>query len=213
MSAVSHLVTPEVSPDGHSLVTRARALAAHLLADDLVRLAHVHSAAAHAGRAAALLSSAERHTVVAAAWLHDIGYASAVVRTGFHPLDGALHLADDGWPDEVVRLVAHHSLSRMTAPYFGVAHHLAVIEPVAGAMSDVLVYADVVSGRDGVGATPERRIADMRRRHARGVPVPASVREARYRLLLATAHDVAAWPARAAAAGARPSGDASPGPA
>jgi hypothetical protein len=33
---------------------------------------------------------------VAAAWLHDIGYAPAIAEsgTGFHPLDGARYLRD-----------------------------------------------------------------------------------------------------------------------
>ena len=36
--------------------------------------------------------------LVAAAWLHDIGYAPDIVATGFHPLDGARYLAGLGAP-------------------------------------------------------------------------------------------------------------------
>lgn len=200
------------------LVRRAGSLAARLLADDPTRLAHVRSAAWHAGLAAGHLPAVQRDTVVAAAWLHDIGYLPALARTGFHPLDGALHLIRSGWPDEVARLVAHHSFSRLTAPFFGVAHHLAVIEPVLGSMADVLVFADVVSGRDGTGVAPEDRIAEMRYRHAAlGVPVPPAVREERYRLLLTTAREVASWAYRPTVdeptVAVRPAADEPPRPA
>ena len=33
---------------------------------------------------------------MAAAWLHDIGYAEELLDTGFHPLDGARFLASAG---------------------------------------------------------------------------------------------------------------------
>ena len=36
--------------------------------------------------------------LVAAPWLHDIGYAVEVTDTGFHPLDGACYLASPGAP-------------------------------------------------------------------------------------------------------------------
>ena len=58
---------------------------------------------------------------MAAAWLHDIGYAPGLQQTGFHPIDGALHLRSAGWPDAMCDLVAHHSGSRFVAA----ARHLA----------------------------------------------------------------------------------------
>jgi HD superfamily phosphodiesterase len=48
--------------------------------------------------------------VEAAAWLHDIGYASALADSGFHPLDGARYLRDTGFGDRALwTLVAHHT--------------------------------------------------------------------------------------------------------
>src|SRR5215468_2096838 len=47
--------------------------------------------------------------LVAAAWLHDIGYAPELVETGFHPLDGARYLGRRGVDAQIVSLVAHHS--------------------------------------------------------------------------------------------------------
>ena len=69
----------------------ARDLAERYLADVLPRRwMHVRSVARRARWVAARLSlSAD---LVAAAWLHDIGYAPELVETGFHPLDGARYL-------------------------------------------------------------------------------------------------------------------------
>jgi hypothetical protein len=48
----------------------------------------------------AILPAEEREVLVAAAHLHDLGYAPALVETGFHALDGARHLLAlgyEGW--------------------------------------------------------------------------------------------------------------------
>lgn len=48
--------------------------------------------------------------LVAAAALHDVGYAPRLAVTGFHPLDGARFLRDEHSADERLgRLVANHS--------------------------------------------------------------------------------------------------------
>src|SRR6476646_1657594 len=78
---------------------------------------------------------AERHVptdmvdaLVASAWLHDIGYAPALRQTGFHPLDGATYLRQEGWPDDVCALVAHHSGSRFVARINGLDGSLGKFE-------------------------------------------------------------------------------------
>jgi len=58
------------------------------------RWRHVQSVARRAGWAADRLSLPE--DLVAAAWLHDIGYAPGLAVTGFHPLDGARFLRRAG---------------------------------------------------------------------------------------------------------------------
>jgi hypothetical protein len=50
----------------------------------------------------------EGEMLVAAAYLHDIGYAPTLARTGFHPLDGAVHLRELG-EERFAGLVAYHS--------------------------------------------------------------------------------------------------------
>lgn len=166
------------------LVAAAERTARRILKDDRQRTAHVEGAARAAAHVARDCDPGIAASVVAAAWLHDIGYAQPLVRTGFHPLDGALHLAGQGWPDDVVRLVAHHSHAAMLAAYYGVTDHLTVLDPVPGPAPDLLTFADLVSGVDGSGTTIRARIQQMRERHASGLSiVPAEVREQRYRRL------------------------------
>jgi hypothetical protein len=76
-----------------SLAQWARSHAEGLLAPLSNRWAHVQAVAEQAVRIApAVLPADEREILVAAAWLHDIGYAPALATTGLHPLDGARHL-------------------------------------------------------------------------------------------------------------------------
>jgi hypothetical protein len=175
------------SPSISSLVRDAQTLARTLLADDQRRLAHVRGAGLVAGMAAGALRLDQPEMVVAAAWLHDIGYAAALARTGFHPVDGALFLAREGWPDQVVFLVAHHSHAAVLAPYYGVQPHMALLEHVHGLADDVITFSDLRVGPNGLGADPRDRVNDMRRRHLDRTFVPDSIREARYRLLLTAA--------------------------
>jgi HD superfamily phosphodiesterase len=48
-------------------------------------LAHVQAVAARAAELAASVEPVDRALLVAAAWLHDIGYAPDLIVTGFHP--------------------------------------------------------------------------------------------------------------------------------
>ena len=76
-------------------VSGAQELAEAKLAVSLPRRwRHVRSVARRARWVAKELSLSD--DLVAAAWLHDIGYAPELVETGFHPLDGARYLRRDG---------------------------------------------------------------------------------------------------------------------
>jgi HD superfamily phosphodiesterase len=69
----------------------AAALAEWHLATDLPRRwVHVQAVAAPAAAVSAAVPD-DRELSVSAAWLHDIGYAPALLKfgMGFHPLDGA----------------------------------------------------------------------------------------------------------------------------
>jgi HD superfamily phosphodiesterase len=99
---------------GRNVITvdEAAELAGKMLAEPLPRRwRHVRSVARRArwvGKELALSDD-----LVAAAWLHDIGYAPDLVETGFHPLDGARYLRRAGVDGPVVGLVAYHSCAQI----------------------------------------------------------------------------------------------------
>ncbi len=66
------------------------------------RWVHVQSVAAEASRIGTALGD-EARVLVAAAVLHDVGYAPELVDTGFHPIDGARFLRRLGWTSESAR--------------------------------------------------------------------------------------------------------------
>ena len=70
----------------------AAGYAEELLAPLGDRWAHVQGVVRQAQEVAAVLPAEEREVLVAAAYLHDLGYAPALVETGSHALDGACHL-------------------------------------------------------------------------------------------------------------------------
>ena len=107
----------------------------------------------------------DREVLVAAAWLHDIGYADAARVTGFHPLDGAAYLAVRRWPVRVVGLVAQHSGAEFVAAARGLADALAAYPDGGGLLSDALTYADQTVGPRGHRVTPGQRRSEMLRRH------------------------------------------------
>jgi anti-anti-sigma regulatory factor len=149
-----------------SLVRDARRLAQLLLAGLPERWRHTVGVAARAEEIVDTLpAAADAGALVAAAWLHDIGYAEQVRDTGFHPLDGGLHLRGLGWPDRVACLVAHHSEAMCVAEVRGLADRLAQFPREDTAVADALTYADQTVGPNGRAMELDERLADMLRRH------------------------------------------------
>lgn len=162
------------------VVARARDLAGDVLREDARLYQHAARAARHASVLAHRINGGHPADVTAAAWLHDLGHAPTIRRTGFHPLDGALFLIREQWPERVVRLVAHHSLAAMEAPFYGVGHHLNVIEPVSGVDPDILTAADLLGGSGEPAPTVRERLDALRRADDEAGLVPADVRQERY---------------------------------
>jgi putative nucleotidyltransferase with HDIG domain len=176
-----------VSNTGNPVVRRAQELASTLLSSSQDLLGHAGTAAEQAASACARLGCRDTDVIVAAAWLHDIGYVPSLRATGYHPIDGALYLMKDNWPDRVISLVAHHSEAKMEAPYYSVAHHLSIIDAVTGPASDILTYSDMTSGASGGRVTLQARVEQMRNvDDAAASPVPRDVRESRYASLVST---------------------------
>ncbi|MFJ8669691.1 HD domain-containing protein [Streptomyces sp. NPDC093600] len=101
--------------------------------------------------------------LIAAATLHDVGYAPRLATTGFYPLDGARFLRDEHGADErLVRLVANHSFALLEAEKRGcgglVSEFPLLEEPL---LVDALVYCDMTTAPDGGRATAEERVAEI----------------------------------------------------
>jgi HD superfamily phosphodiesterase len=102
---------------------RARTLAESCLHEMGDRWLHVQAV----GRSAEELRARRldvSKALVMAAWVHDVGYGESVAVTGFHPVDGASWLVDQGAPPAVVALVAHHSGARFEAEERGLVDAL-----------------------------------------------------------------------------------------
>lgn len=146
------------------------------LADRLVRplgrrWAHVQAVARSAERLASAVPPDDRPILLAAAWLHDVGYAPELTETRFHSLDGARYLRERDFPDRVVNLVAHHSGARYEAAERGLTGELAEFELEDSAVMDALVAADLTTGPDGESLSYRDRIAQILRRYPPTDPV------------------------------------------
>jgi len=181
---------PDVRLQTPQVVDLAEDLARYVLQEHPERIEHTEGVAERAKLLTAAVPDAEAPLLVAAAWLHDIGYAETVRRTGFHPLDGALVLLEMGWPLEVASLVAHHSGARYVAAVRDLQDPLSAFPFVDGALSDAVTVADQTAGPHGVAMSISARMDDMLARHGDDSP-NARAHERRRPYLLAAAARVA----------------------
>ena len=158
-----------------ALPPRAAALSERLLAPLGRRWRHVEGVARRAGTLSSLASVEERPAVVTAAWLHDVGYAPAIVVTGLHPLDGARYLRSEGWPELVVCLVAHHTGAEVEAEERGLSREFAEFDHPPEPLLDLVTTADLTTSRDGEEVDPEQRIAEIVHRYPPDDPVHRAV--------------------------------------
>lgn len=148
-------------------MTTAKNTAERLLAQQLPRRwRHVKSVAAKATRVAETLPTPERPVLVAAAWLHDIGYSPGLKDSGMHALDGARWLRANGYDPRVTSLVAHHSCALYEAEERGLAETLrGEFPPEETPTSDALWYSDMTTGPDGQDLTVDERLTEVRQRY------------------------------------------------
>lgn len=148
-------------------MTTAKNIAEQLLARQLPRRwRHVQSVAAKASRLADTLPMPERPVLVAAAWLHDIGYSPGLIDTGMHALDGARWLRNNGYDLRVASLVAYHSCAIYEAEERGLADTLRdEFLPEESPVSDALWCSDMTTGPDGQDLTVTERLAEIRERY------------------------------------------------
>jgi putative nucleotidyltransferase with HDIG domain len=149
------------------MVVSASNEARRLLAPLGRRWSHVQSVAASADDVATK-TGLDVESLVAAAWLHDVGYAEDLHESGFHPIDGARYLRRTGWSEEVVRLVAHHSCSRFEADLRGLTPALDEFPRPSPDLEDALCFCDMTTGPAGERVTVVDRLAEIQSRYGEG---------------------------------------------
>jgi hypothetical protein len=155
-----------------SLRTWAWLTARRLLADELPRRwAHTWGVARRAQQIAPAFPPGDRDVLVASAWLHDIGYASPVIATGMHQIDGARYLAGRGVPFRVCALVAHHAGAAAVADLVDLTGALAVFDDEDSPVRDALWYCDMTTGPDGQQLSFDERMTELRARRSTDDPV------------------------------------------
>jgi hypothetical protein len=103
--------------------------------------------------------------LLAAAVLHDIGYAPDLAHTGFHPLDGARHLRKLDVPVRLCALVAHHSCAYREAELRGLSAELTEWVDEETPLRDALWWADMTTSPDGKRVTLEERLKEAQERY------------------------------------------------
>lgn len=111
-----------------NIVEWASAQAKALLSPLGNRWEHVQGVVRQGGQIAHILSVNDQQYLIAAAYLHDIGYAPSLRKTGFHPLDGACYLSLQGQM-RLVSLVAYHSEAQFEADMRGLTPELSSFPP------------------------------------------------------------------------------------
>lgn len=139
-------------------------MAEELLQDVETRWAHVRGVAQQAVEISKVVPARDRALLVAAAYLHDIGYSPAVCRVGVHQLDGAAYLRERGH-ERLARLVAHHSEARFEIEVRGYSHLLEQYEPEDQHLQDALTYCDLTTAATGERISVEARLAEVEGRY------------------------------------------------
>jgi hypothetical protein len=121
------------------------------------------------------LPDADRDTLVAAAWLHDVGYVPDLAHTGFHPLDGARFLQAERFPTVIVDLVAYHSGALFEAHERGLVDELSDFVAPPDDLLRRLTAADMTTGPNGARVSARARIAEILTRYPSNDPVHRAV--------------------------------------
>jgi hypothetical protein len=129
-----------------------------------IRWSHVQGVVERARWVGSIFDETDRSYLIAAAYLHDIGYAPSLQRTGFHPLDGAYYL-QSFQQDRLVSLVAYHSGAQFEAHLRGLTPELLRFPREYSALDDALTYCDMIANSTGSQVTFEQRIADIFQRY------------------------------------------------
>jgi hypothetical protein len=128
------------------------------------RWAHSRGVARRAQDIDRIVAEGDRDVLVAAAYLHDVGYAPELLRYDFHPLDGAHWLQSKGL-DRLAGLVAHHTGASYEAEARGLTDELATFADERSLVTDALAYSDLTTGPTGECVTVAERLGEIERRY------------------------------------------------
>ena len=159
------------------LVEQAAEHATALLAQLGNRWLHVQGVVQRADSIRALFEEDQQY-LIAAAYLHDIGYAPSLNKTGFHPLDGATYVMESFGNKRLASLVAHHSEATVEARLRGLAHALEAFPREYSAVADALTYCDMTTSPEGIHISFEERIAEILCRYKEQDIVSQSIHQA-----------------------------------
>lgn len=138
------------------------------------RWRHVQAVGAKAEHIAAAFG-ADGAMVIASAWLHDIGYAPSVKRTGFHPIDGAMRLDELGADARLSGLVANHSGAALEAELRVLQEEMRRYPDDADAVRDALWACDMTTSPVGEEVDFEERLREITERYGADHTVPRAI--------------------------------------
>lgn len=156
-------------PTHKNLAYQAEEIARTYLEEALPqRWKHVKAVAHKTKELASRLFKEEQAQIVsAAAWLHDIGYAPEIKKTGFHPLDGALWLRTQGFDERIISLVAHHSCATLEAEVRRLGKALEEFPEDNSLLADALLFADMTTGPNGEDLSVQERVHEIVSRYGK----------------------------------------------
>lgn len=124
------------------------------------RWLHVQGVVNRAKDVGKIFNEEDRDLLIAAAYLHDIGYAPSLQTTGFHPVDGACYLKSYN-QERLASLVAYHSESPFEAKLRGLLSELEKFPREYSLIADALTYCDMTTRGDGIQISFQERLNDI----------------------------------------------------
>jgi hypothetical protein len=159
------------------IVDWAAEQATSLLAPLGDRWLHVKGVVETARCVGEMFGEEDRSYLIAAAYTHDIGYAPSLMKSGFHPLDGARYLRSLGY-ERLACLVAHHSEARFEAQLRGLVLELNDFPRERSATADALTYCDLTVDSVGKPVSLQERAHDIYSRYGEADIVSQAFRQA-----------------------------------
>jgi len=146
------------------------------------RWLHTLGVAERAREFAGVLSGSDADALVAAAYLHDVGYAPELATSGFHPLDGACFVRAHGH-ERLAGLVAHHCSAQAEASERDLRDELAEFIDESSAVSRALTYCDLTTDTEGKRVESTERLRGIRKRYGAETPEARALERSELALL------------------------------